>query len=215
MKETAHILILVLTLGLFVCNSASGRQKNLAEKSVTLDGFYLTDKQNVKTKQLKKNSDCVRGKAVPIVQKTFYPNTTFILQPDSISAIETVNFDNGDKLIIRNWGCEYYVLTFRFETSRFHQDTTNLEYWFKSADLLMREVSGGIKEGFSRQIENGLSKLNNYVANDQPNNYKSLKLGKEIDFGGNDIRSFVTVDKIEKQTDKKYAVEISFTTGPL
>jgi hypothetical protein len=57
--------------------------------------------------------------------------------------------------------------------------------------------------------------LDSYILRDEKNGYKNLQLGEEIDFGGNDIRSFATVDRIEKIDDKKFGVTISFATGPL
>ena len=193
-------LILVLTIGLFACNSATDKQKKTSEKPLA-DSVALTDQQLVRT-------DCARGAAEPIFKKAAYPQTTFVLQPDSLTGIETVTFDNGDKLTIKNWGCEYYVLTFRFETSRFRQDTTNLYFWFKSAASLTREVLDGMEAPID--IQKGLDKI---VALVDSNG--TLKLRDEIDFGAGDIRSFVSVDRVEKVTDKKYAVEISFATGPL
>ncbi len=193
-------LILVLTIGLFACNSATDRQKKTSEKPLA-DSVALTEKQIVLT-------DCARGAAEPIIKKTVYPQTTFVLQPDSLTGIETVTFDNGDNLTIKNWGCEYYVLTFRFETSRFQQDTTNLDFWFKSAASLTSEVFDGLEAPID--LQKGIDKLVAHVDNNE-----ILKLRDEIDFGAGDIRSFVSVDRVEKVTDKKYAVEISFATGPL
>lgn len=186
MKDIAKILF-VFTFGLFVCNTTNARQE-------------------------KQNNGCVRGKAEPVIKKAVYHNTTFVLQPDSISGIETINFDNGDKLIIRNWGCEYYNLTFRFETSRFQDKTTNLYSWFKSVHLLMTEMLSGLDDPID--IMNGLNKFIIQVDNKQ-SNHKNLKLGEDLDYGQNEIRSFVSVDKIEKLTDRRYAVEITFSTGPL
>jgi hypothetical protein len=193
-------LILVLTIGLFACNSATDRQKKTSEKPLA-DSVAMTEKQIVLT-------NCARGAAEPIIKKTVYPQTTFVLQPDSLTGIETVAFDNGDNLTIKNWGCEYYVLTFRFETSRLQQDTSNLDFWFKSAGTLMKEILGGLEAPID--IQKGIDKLVTHVDNEQ-----TLKLGERIDFGGDDIRSFVSVDRIEKLKDKKYVVEISYATGPL
>jgi hypothetical protein len=213
MKDIAIILTFGLTLGMSYCNSAYSRQKLTMEKSVTIDRFSLQEKQIIETSVFYQNKGCVRGKAEPIIKKGVYHNTIFVLQRDSLTGIETVSFNNGDKLIIKNWGCEYYALTFRFETSRFQQETTNLYYWYKCADVLMNEMLNGLDAPID--IKNGLNKLMKRVDKDQPNKYKNLKLGEQIDFGGNDIRSFVSVDKIEKITDKIYAVEITFAIGPL
>ena len=194
-------LILVLTIGLFACNSATDRQKKTSEKLLA-DSVAMTEKQIILT-------DCTRGAAEPIIKKTVYPQTTFVLQPDSLTGIETVSFENGDNLTIKNWGCEYYVLTFRFESSRLKADTTSLKYWYVSAYKIMTEMKQGIDAPID--IEKGLQALNNYISK----NVFDLKLQTEIDFGGDEIRSYVSVDRVEKITDKKYAVEISFVTGPL
>jgi len=159
------------------------------------------------------NNDCIRGQAEPLIQKEDFPNATFVLQTDSITAIETVTFDNGDKLIIRSWGCEYYVLTFRYETTKFQQDTTNLEYWFWSVCKLMTGILGGLDAPID--IKRGLFFLDSYILRDKKNNYRNLNLGEEIYFDGSDIRSFITVDSIEKITETKNAVTISFAIGPL
>ena len=206
-------LILVLTIGLFACISVTNKSKNTSGESVSKDSLSLTASQNFETPNQIQNKNCVRGKAKPIINKTVYPQTAFVLQPDSLSGIETVTFDNGDKLTIKNWGCEYYVLTFRFETSRFQRDTTDLKYWFKTATRLVTEILNGVDAPID--IKKGITQLTNRIDRDQSTDFKNLKLRAEIDFGGNEIRDFVSVDRIEKLTDKKYAVEISFATGPL
>jgi len=214
MKRHYNILIAGLTLGLFACNSVADRQESNVEKSETVDSVQLTNNKTTETEtEQEQSNDCVRGQAEPVIQKEDYPNTSFILQADSLTAIETVTFDNGDKLIIRNWGCEYYVLTFRFETTKFQQDTTNLEYWFKAANRLMTSMLSGLDAPID--IKRGLVFLDSYILRDEKNKFKNLKLGDQIDFDGSEIRSFVTVDRIEKLTDKNFAVTISFATGPL
>ena len=194
-------LILVLTIGFFACTTTTDRQKKTSNKPLA-DSVDTTEKQVVLT-------DCTRGVAEPIIKKTVYPQTTFVLQPDSITGVERVSFDNGDSLTIKNWGCEYFVLTFRFETSRFKADTTSLKFWYVTTYKIMTEIEHGIDAPID--IEKGLQALSNYISK----NVFDLKLQTEIDFGGDEIRSFVSVDRVEKITDKKYAVEISFATGPL
>jgi len=193
-------LILVLIIGLFACNSTNDKQNNTFEKPL-IDSVSMIEQQNVLT-------NCARGVAEPILKKTVFPQSTFVLQSDSFTGIETLTFDNGDNLTIRNWGCEYYVLTFRFETSRFQQDTTNLDFWVKSVASLTRELLHGLDAPID--ISNGIDKLIAHLDNNG-----TFKLREEIDFGADDIRSCVSVDRVEKVTDKKYAVEITFATGPL
>ncbi len=210
MKPHSIIIIFGLTVGLFGCNSSADGQVMSNNKIESYDSITLT-KTQVTENEIKQEqgNDCVRGQAEPVIQKTDYPNTTFVLQPDSITAIETVTFDNGDRLVIRNWGCEYYVLTFRFETSRFNADTTILKYWYVTAVKLLNEVKHGIDAPID--IDKGTQALNKYISKC----VFDLELQKEIDFGGGDIRRFVTIDRIEKIDKKKFSVTISFATGPL
>jgi hypothetical protein len=214
MKLYFHVLLIALILVLFACHSAEDRQKSNAEKSEIFGNSPVTSRKiNVAETKQKQSKDCVRGQAEPVIQKKDYPNTTFILQADSLTAIETITFENGDQLIIRHWGCEYYVLTFRFETSKFQQDTANLEYWFKAANRLMTSVLSGIVAPID--IKLGLSFVDTYILGEEMNKFPSLKLGDQIEFEGGELRSSITLDSIEKLTDKKFAVTISFTTGPL
>lgn len=78
-------------------------------------------------------SDCVRAPAKPIVKKGVFKHTDFQIKKDSITAVETVSFDNGDKVIIRNRGCEYVTLQFQFLTSEFQPDSMNIRYGYQQA----------------------------------------------------------------------------------
>ena len=209
MKRHINILIFGLTFELFACNSSAGIQEKIRETTSLVDTVKQTEIAAVKDLR----DDCVRGQAEPIIKKTVFTKTKFILQSDSLTAIETVEFDNGDKLIINNWGCEYYTLTFRFETSRFQDNTTNIPYWFKKSVLLVSELYKGLDAPID--IKKGIDKLVNHIDIDMLKNYANLKFGQEIDFGGEEIRDFVTLENVEKLTAKKFAITISFTTGPL
>jgi hypothetical protein len=208
MKRHLYILILGLTLELIACNSSVDKQAKNENNSVSVDSIKKTEPKNETASVKDLRDDCVRGQAEPIIKKTVFPNTKFILQPDSLTAIETVIFDNGDKLTIRNWGCEYYTLTFRFETSRFQADTTAMKYWYVTTYRILREMQQGIDAPVD--IEKGLQALNSHISK----NVFDLKLKTEIDFAGDVIREFITVEQIEKLTDNKFAITVSFTTGP-
>jgi len=159
LKITNYILILWLSIGLLACNSIVGREKNSSEKSRTSDSTSLNSIQSTESKTIT-TFECVRGQAEPIIKKEYFPNTTFTLQADSITAIETVQFDNGDKLTIKNWGCEYYVLTFNFETTQFQKDTTDLKFWYQSTIQLMTSILAGLDAPID--IKKGLTFLESY-----------------------------------------------------
>ncbi len=208
---TKQILIILMILITF---SSCNQTKNLSNSGSSIaqvDTSKMIENQN--DSKSASYIDCVRGAAEPIIKKSVFPNSDFKLQADKISGIETVLFDNNDKLIIRNWGCESYCLTFRFETTRFQEDTTNLQFWYKKVALLMSEIEKGLDSPIN--IDKGTTELINFINKDQPNNYANLKLQTEIDFGGEDIRNYVSIERIQKIDDKKYAIEISYVTGPL
>lgn len=209
MIRLSRIISIVFSLGLFACHSNVKELDKVSEETLKLERQNAPEnpKENTKVKDLR--NECVRGQAEPVIIKTVFPNTKFILQSDSLTAIETVEFENGDKLIIRNWGCEYYVLTFRFETSRYIADTTAMKYWYVAACKIMKDIKHGIDAPID--IENGLLALNKHISG----NVFDLKLQTEIDFGGSEIREFVSLDRIEKLENNRFALTITFATGPL
>lgn len=158
-------------------------------------------------------TDAVRGQATKIFKSSFFPNSTFVLLGDSITGIETAQLENGDKLILTNCGLEYYTLAFRFETSRFQKDTTDLQFWCRKAIEMMQEIEPGLDSPLN--IKLGTRKILEFLDNDTKNNYANLSLNNQIDYGGDDIREFVWLNRIEKIDEKRTAIEISYSMGPL
>jgi len=152
------------------------------------------------------NPDCVRGAAEPVLRKSVYPKARFQLQPDKLTGIETLGFANGDRLTIKNWGCEYYTLTFRFETTRFQQDTTARAQWYRHSVTLLTELLPGLAAPLD--IKDGVAALRRYV--DQGN---VGPRSEEIYYGRPGNVEFVAVDKIQKLAGRKYAVEVTFALG--
>jgi hypothetical protein len=157
--------------------------------------------------------DCPRGAAEPIVKKNVFPDTHFALQADHKTGIETLTLPTGDKLIIKQYGCEYYNLNFRFETSRYEADTTNIAYWSNAALLLLRQASKGLHSPL--EISMALEKLSARLENDKTVPGHELAIGEEIDFGGPDPRQYLSLDRITQLPNKQYAVEIQLSYGPI
>jgi hypothetical protein len=209
-----YLFICVTTI-LFACNSSTETKQPTKEKTMSMDSLVVQhpDLSAVSTLARDTGTNCVRGAAESVVKRDIFPKSTFQLQPDKLTGIETVELDKGDKLIIKNWGCAYYALTFRFETSRFQNEPGNVGFWYKRAVSLVNEVLKGIdapldlakaKEAIAKRIEK-----------DVPNGYDNLKYGEEIDVENGDIREFVSIDKVEQLNDKIVAIEITFAKGPL
>lgn len=157
--------------------------------------------------------ECVRAEPEPIIKKEVFPKTTFRLEknkefPHQNLGYETVEFENGDKLLIENVGCENYTLIFHFETDRFTGKTDDVRFWYKTAAELIAQVNKGTNEPYL--IKSGLKALNSYIKKNE-----QLKFAEEIDFGGSEIREVVTFNEIKKLKNDKVEIIISFGAGPL
>jgi hypothetical protein len=208
---TAKIIgTLLTTILLISCGTKTSSDQN----EVTADTIKTTDTteeintDSVQTIENFDDSGCIRGQAESVMKRSIYPNSIFKLNSDHHTGTETVELENGDKLTINNWGCEYFVLTFRFETERFQADTTDTRYWLDKVATLMREIEKGISAPLD--IEGGTLATENFLKGN-----KNYELGEEIIYDDDLIRDFVTIDRIQKLGEKRYAIEISYATGPL
>jgi hypothetical protein len=160
-------------------------------------------------------NNCVRSIPTPIVKKSIFPNTSFVLKKignnNSLivpEGIETVKLKNGDRLTITNSGCESFALTFRFETDRLTGKTKDSKYWYRRSVRLMKQIVNGLNSPLN--LKTGIAALENYSAkNFQP------ELDTEISYGGSDIRSTVRLGEITTAANGKAIVKILFYYGPL
>lgn len=212
---TTRIIGTILTIILIV---GCGTKTTSDQDEITSDTIRSTDatqNKNIASDSVSVSddfdyADCIRGQAESVTKKAIYPNATFKLNSDNHTGVETVDLKNGERLIIKNWGCEYFVLTFRIETERFQADTTNTIYWLDKAVILMKEIEDGIDAPLN--IQGGIEAIPIHLASMGSRTYE---LGEEIVFKDDIIRDFVTLDRVQKISDKRFAVEISFATGPL
>jgi len=209
-------IFLSFTIALFACNSTPEATQKEVEKKETVDSI-ITPAQpaesTAKTTIAETGDNCKHGEAKPILKKGSFPKTSFELQSNKSTGIETIHFDNGDKLIIKNWGCDYDALTFRFETNRFHEEPSNAGFWYKRAVTLMNEINKKLEASIN--VAKGTERLVTQIEEDVPNGYENLKLNEELDFEDGPIRTFVCIDKVEKLDEKRFAVEVTFAKGPL
>jgi hypothetical protein len=157
---------------------------------------------------------CVRAVPAAIVDKSVFPNSSFVLkytQSGDIKVprgIETVRLPNGDKLTIENSGCEYFTLSFKFETARNDTSINNRRYWPNRIVKLMRQVELGIKSPIP--LKRGIAALETHISQNP-----KLNIGKEIDYGGSDIRSIVAIDRIDRISTSRVALVVRFSYGPI
>lgn len=157
--------------------------------------------------------ECVRAEPEPIIKKEVFPKTTFRLEknkefPHQNLGYETVEFENDDKLLIENIGCENFTLVFHFETDRFNGKTDDVRFWYKIATELLAQTDKGIGEQYS--IKNELKALNSHIKKT-----KQLKFNEEIDYCGTEIRCVILLDEVKKLENNNMEIIVSFGTGPL
>ena len=152
--------------------------------------------------------DCPRGAPERIVKASVEPQPTFELDKGKNVASEVLQFQNGDRIVVKNGGCEYFVVTFRFETSRFKADTTDMMYWLDKSAVLVAEISEAIDAPLD---------FNDGVAMIKRMNGPEVKYepGQEIVYSQGEIRQYTTLDRVEQLEPSRYAVEVTFALGPI
>lgn len=183
-------------------------KKFVSTKRNFMNEVFLFDGQKFVLQNQNKKFDCNRSAAQPIIDKKKYKYHFFELQNDSLTGIEKVELENGDKLTIKNYGCENYSITFSFQTEKFSNSLDSIKYWHMAATTLVKDISDALVDPVCIKSMND----------------KALKLLKEnqIDFTYNffgknyeitDLNSLVgdyVVDDVKKLNDKKYQVDITF-----
>jgi len=223
MKKSLNLFLLssflvVLSSGCSI-QSAANIKAVSADAQPTVDIFANT-KPNVSANVNQTNAvnndsyECARSTPKSIIKRRVFSKTNFTLQknkdfPFESIGFETVEFENGDKLIIENTGCENYTLIFRFQTSRFSGKSEDARFWYRAAVQLIEQTRKGLVDE-TNLVTNGTKALNLYIKNN-----KTLKFDEEIDFGGTEIRDVVTLSKVKKPKGNRYKIELSFGIGPL
>jgi hypothetical protein len=101
--------------------------------SIMYLGTVFADRQSA-------DSGCTRGQPEPLFVSSNSAVTAHSFKENSSTeAIEEVTFVSGDKLTIKNWGCEYYIISFRYESDGIVSQEESPEFWFtKAAEALER-----------------------------------------------------------------------------
>ncbi len=165
--------------------------------------------------QASQSGECVRAIPEPIIKKQVFPKKSFKLEKSKSYPFESVGYEkvqieNSLNLTIINSGCENYTLTFRFELSNLSHRIEDTRFWYRKAVELMLMVKKGIRSQDSSLINRGTNAVNSYIKKNIKPKYENY-----IDFGGSEIRNVAVVNKVKKQGQKKYQIEISYGIGPL
>lgn len=203
MKKNIFIVIIVAIL-------FSSCQENKKNEKLNTDNLDSSKTETIKDTIIPK-TDCVRGQATSLVKKDIYPDAIFKLNADSLTSNESFQLKNGDKVNIHNYGCEYYVLTFTIETTRFPNENYKNEFWYKAIADLMEEISVSV-DAPVRLVE-GILALRQYAESKTEGN--QMELATPIYYGESDISFSVTIDKIDQLNKNIKSIEVTFAVGPL
>jgi Fe-S cluster assembly iron-binding protein IscA len=202
----AQVLLYVVLAAMPGCQS---RTESHSEDTIAYDSVEaLADSLPQGTGDAIDFVDCPRGAPERIVKASVEPQPTFELDKRKNIASEVLQFQNGDRLVVKNGGCEYFVVTFRFETNRFKADTTDMVYWLDKSAVLVAEISEAIDAPLD---------FNDGVAMIKRMNGPEVKYlpGQEIVYSDGEIRQFATLDRVEQLDPSRYAVEVTFSLGPI
>jgi hypothetical protein len=198
-----------LLVGVVLLLSCSKSKTNSAAESLVDNSTELTTNISLESNGIKRDTSlhCIRGQAQPIVIPGILGHSQFKLNGDGITGTEKLLLSNGDSLIINNWGCEYYSLTFRFVTNKYLSDTTNIDYWLDKAVGLMKDISNGIAPPVD--IMTGTDLLS------QASKKEEYELGQWITYGNETMSNIVTLDRIKSNGNRYFTIEITYSAGPL
>jgi hypothetical protein len=165
--------------------------------SVKLENKVLLDTTITSVIQ---DDDCVRSIPEPIIDTTKFPNVSFVLK--NRVGYETLKFDNGDILEIKNAGCEYYSIVFCFKTSEYIADSTDFRGSCESIIKLLEKIKDAQKSAID--INNAISALKAFEENAN-NNLKS-----EIIIRDDEIREFAIINQIKKISSKNLYLKFKY-----
>ena len=152
------------------------------------------------------HDECIRGLPEPFLNKSMFRSTSFRLI--NREGFETGLLENGDRLDVKNYGCEYYILSFSFQTTRFRTDSLNFILCCDQILDLLYEVK---------------NKATSAVAiNDMINTFEKLKMGKsannfqdEFIIYEGDISTQLKVNRIRQISGYTANYIFDYSIGPL
>ncbi len=163
--------------------------------------YTLKDEQNIS----KERENCIQG----IPQRVIDTNVLSGAEYKQIDFIgyEKIILPTGDKLLIINWGCTTYNLTFRFETSRFGTDTTKVKYWYNTLAQLLGLVEPVIKSPVN--IRQGINEIHQFIKQDTIPLVYNIPLSMSHD----SIYSEINFERVKALADTAVRLDVTFSLG--
>ena len=108
------------------------------------------------------NTDCLKSIPQRVIDASVLPGAEF--KQVDLMGYEKIELPTGDRLLIINWGCESYNLTFRFETSRFGTDTSQVKEWYSILTQLLYVIEPAIDSPV--KVQRGIDGIQEYLKQD-------------------------------------------------
>ncbi|MCC3160791.1 hypothetical protein LJ737_26375 [Hymenobacter sp. 15J16-1T3B] len=153
-----------------------------------------------------RQDDCPRGLPEPVLKKAVFPTARFQLNKARREGFETAQLGGGTRLSVRNWGCETYTLTLRFE-GQLGKVPADARAWYRQAAALLRQTAPGLDAAV--HPAQAAAALTRAAARAAP------ALNQELDYGGTDIREYVVLEKARRVGSHGYDLAVTLSIGPL
>jgi hypothetical protein len=207
----ALLLLLCAPCAVFSC-----RELNMKEPEV---GYTVINPLHEKARKDKitpeknisegrtKSSDCFKSIPQQVINASVLPGADY--KQVDLMGYETLELPTGDHLLIINWGCESYHLTFRFETSRFGTDTSKVKQWYSILTQLLYVVEPAIDSPV--KIQQGIDEIQHYLKQDStPVAYNvPLTLSQDSIFSG------MVFEQVKVLGDTAVRLDATFTISEL
>jgi hypothetical protein len=108
------------------------------------------------------NNNCLISVPQRVINTSVLPGVEY--NQVDLMGYEKLDLPTGDRLLIINWGCESYHLTFRFETSRFGTDTSRVKQWYSILTQLLYIIEPAIDSPV--KIQRGIDEIHHYLKQD-------------------------------------------------
>ncbi|MBN1416436.1 MAG: hypothetical protein JW973_15135 [Bacteroidales bacterium] len=164
-------------LALFCCVTISfnackrSYQENTKEHYTIIEPSHEAGKKKVTDEKLRsgittknevKKNNCFTSIPQRVIDASVLPGAEF--KQVDLMGYEKIELPTGDRLLIINWGCQSYNLTFRFETSRFGTDTSKVRRWYSILTQLLYVIEPAIDSPV--KIQHGIDGIHQYLKQD-------------------------------------------------
>lgn len=209
MKKLLHHIILLTSLAVF----NAGCMVSEIGTSEAIARVMPASEKSENSLNEKNSAACPRSEPEPIIKKDFFRKTSFRLEknreyPFQNLGHETVEFENGDKLLIEHIGCENFTLVFHYKTNRFSRDPKDARFWYKTAIELVNETVKAIQK--TELPRNGLEALKSHIEKTEELKYRDF-----VEFCDPEIRCVVSLDVVKESENNLAEIIVSFGIGPL